>query len=517
MVYFVVLNLFALLISFRKKWRVTAFIGLSLNIFGTYYICTSLSGDTAGTLKTLLTIVYVLFAFLIYTAIPVVSTYRAGLKFKASDIVLLSVNTVFSCAMMYFVFYKYDMEGWYGLLAVIFAAIYLVLGKRIDKIFKGEAPNVKALFYITSLVFIVLFIPLQFGEAWLSLGWLIEGVSFAVYGIVKNEKNFRIAGYIVCVLCLIAFLAYDLLYGLLFSGDHLFPYKYLAITLGSLAILGAYMYKKTMYGKSYKYFALANLWVFAMYMILDRLQESLNNQYPGDAAFNIDYLLYAAAIAVTCFFAYGVARVRLFYDLGTKILTAALYLIGIVMLLAVNADMSPASREYLGADTPSFGVSLIAALILAAMGFVSVIAVRELMKMIVTGRKIGVEWYPLVVSGYIIMILTQVLITQYGISFSSAAISIIYGLTALAWIVFGFMRRYSIIRKFGLGLAMFSVIKLFLVDLSDLTEGYRIISYFVLGFTLIAISFGYQYFSKRLELTDLPKAEESGSDVPGPD
>jgi len=134
-----------------------------------------------------------------------------------------------------------------------------------------------------------------------------------------------------------------------------------------------------------------------------------------------------------------------------------------------------------------------------------VLAVRELMKLLVAGRKISVEWYPLIVSGYIVTILTQILITQFGISFSAAAISIIYGLTSLAWIVFGFMRRYSLIRKFGLGLALFSVIKLFLIDLFGLTEGYRIISYFALGVILIAISFGYQHFSKRLERMDFPE------------
>jgi len=407
---------------------------------------------------------------------------------------------------MYYVFYQSGLEDFGGLLAIIFAGIYFTLGKLIDKRFKGEAPGVKALFYITGLAFVVLFIPLQFGEVWLSLGWLIEGVLLAVYGIVKNEKSFRLAGYIISGLCLIAFLSYDLAH----AGGDLFPYKYLAITLGALAILGAYMYKKTMYGKVYKYFALANLWVFAMYMLLGRLQDFLGENYASAASLSHEYLIYAAAIALTYLFAYSITRIRLLNDLGTRGMSAVLYIVGIVMHFAANANFAPAAPEYLGADSPSTGVSLAAALILAALGFASVIAVRELMKMMVTGRMVGVEWYPLVVSGYIIIILTQILITQYDISFTNALISIIYGLTALAWIVFGFVRRFSTIRKFGLGLAMFSVIKLILVDLSDLTEGYRIISYFALGLILIAISFGYQYFSKRLELlypTDEEKAE----------
>jgi len=80
--------------------------------------------------------------------------------------------------------------------------------------------------------------------------------------------------------------------------------------------------------------------------------------------------------------------------------------------------------------------------------------------------------------------------------------SIIYVLTALAWIVFGFIKRYKVIRLFGLGLALLSVVKLFIIDLGKLTQGYRIISYFALGISLAAISFIYQYFNKRLEMKE---------------
>jgi len=114
----------------------------------------------------------------------------------------------------------------------------------------------------------------------------------------------------------------------------------------------------------------------------------------------------------------------------------------------------------------------------------------------------GVEWYPVIVSSYAVILVTQILIARFEFTFSSIAFTIIYVLASLSWVIFGFMRRYSIIRKVGLGLTLFSVAKLFLLDLYDLTEGYRIISYFVLGGALIAISYVYQYFNKRLELKE---------------
>jgi len=124
------------------------------------------------------------------------------------------------------------------------------------------------------------------------------------------------------------------------------------------------------------------------------------------------------------------------------------------------------------------------------------------MKIIIIERKKGIEWLPLIVSGYFVILLSQNLIAHFNLNFSSAVISIIYALTALAWIIFGFVRRFVFIRRFGLALAIFAVIKLFLLDLSGLAQGYRIVSYFALGISLIGISFVYQYFSKRLELKE---------------
>ena len=498
MVYFIVLNLLALLFSFRKKWRVLSFGGMYLNIIATFYICYSLLGST-DVLDMTLTIVYVFFAFLIYTAIPIISTYLTKAKFSKLDVGLLAINTFFSSLMMYWAFYSFSLLDYIGLLAVAFAVVYLSLGRVITKLFSGEERITSALFYLTGLAFVVLIVPLQFDRVWLSLGWLAEGVLLAAYGVIRNEKRLKLAGLIIGALCLGAFLLFDCTW----VSHYLFVYKYSAITLGSLVILGAYMSKKIMAGqfeRIYKHFALANVWVFAMYMILKELWDALYPSFRGQAVYNLDYLLGALAVVVTFALAYAYPRIKLLSGLGIKILSIVLYAIGIITLAAMNSTIAPVARLYFHAGTPSFGVTVIGTAVILVTGVMSVFALRDIMTMAVTGRKLGVEWYPLAISGYFVVILTQNLIAQYGLSFSSAAISIIYVLTALAWIIFGFARRYSFIRRFGLGLAILSVAKLFLIDLASLTEGYRIISYFALGITLIAISFVYQYFSKRLEL-----------------
>ncbi len=508
MAYFVILNLLALLISFSKKWRVTSFIGLFLNIAGTYYICFGFgfrffayySGEKSATEK-IITILYALFAFMIYTLIPIVGAYRAGARFKNSDVVSLAINTFFSSLIIYGVFYDYGLEDYNGLLAVVFAVIYLLVGRFIEAKFSDEERHTRALFYLTGLAFVVLVIPLQFGRAWLSLGWLAEGVLLAGYGILAEEKKFRQIGYVICLLCLCAFFMFDCER----IWHYMFAYKYFAITLGSLLILAAYMYKKLMSGlfvKIYKIIALANLWFFSMYMILDKLSSMLYKTYGVGSLFKVGYLTGGAAVTATFCLAYAYIRIKLLTDFSVKALSITLYAVGIVALGLINSATSPLPGAYFSVYTPAPGITIIGTSILLALGALSVFAMRDLIRIAVFERGLGVQWYPLIISAYFVAIFTQNLITHFGLLFSSAAISIIYVLTALGWTIYGFARRYSMIRKFGLGLAILSVMKLFIIDLSSLTRGYQIITYFSLGLTLIAISFVYQYFSKRLELKE---------------
>jgi hypothetical protein len=294
-----------------------------------------------------------------------------------------------------------------------------------------------------------------------------------------------------------------------------FYWKYFALTLGSLVILGAYMYKKLMVTKFptvYKYPVLINFWFFTLYSLSELWSTFLFTS--GHPVWYVSYLLSAAMIAATFLIGYTIPRIKHFCDNKLRILSVVINCIGIFMLLYINSVDSPVRREFFHMATPSFGISVAGTAVLVALSLLSVFVVSDIVKMFVSDQKLGIEWYPLIVSGYFVVILTQNLITQYGLQFSSAVISIIYVVTALAWIIFGFTRRYSFIRRFGLGLSILAVIKLFLVDLATLTQNYRIVSYFALGAALLAISFVYQFFNKRLELKGViasDVAKESGS------
>ena len=56
----------------------------------------------------------------------------------------------------------------------------------------------------------------------------------------------------------------------------------------------------------------------------------------------------------------------------------------------------------------------------------------------------------------------------------------------------GFWRRTAFFRWQGLVLLAFAIGKVFIVDISELSQGFRILSFLGLGALLLAVSFVYQ-------------------------
>jgi hypothetical protein len=73
--------------------------------------------------------------------------------------------------------------------------------------------------------------------------------------------------------------------------------------------------------------------------------------------------------------------------------------------------------------------------------------------------------------------------------FSYSAWTMIFGASMLAA---GFWRKIATVRWLGLTLLALSIAKVFLFDLRELSQGYRILSFLGLGALLLAVSFVYQ-------------------------
>lgn len=486
MLYFVILNLLALTIALKNKWIVSTFIGLGLNTLGT--ICIIFTGfELTGFMNQILTIAYVLFTFMIYTMIPILSSYKLKMKFTTSDNIMFAINTIFSSAIMYFTFIEFNLNDYLGVFTIIFATSYLCLGKFIEKKLDGEKIS-KDLFFLTGFVFVVLVIPFQFGMDMLSLGWLVQAVALMMYGILKNHKTIKKIGAIIGGLCILAFLIVDLIT----IGSIDFTIKYSAITLGSLFVLGSFIYKKELKNtatKICKYIAFINIWLFANYIVQAELSHTLEM-----STSNRIYIWGALSIVVGMLIAYTLPRIKILYDNGIKNIACAIYVFELIRLFFFNALSTPFVSELENMQW------IVGTTILVIISILSLLAIYDLLRLLMIEKKLGMQWFSILLTGYFLISLSQTLIVQYNLSFSSVIISIIYVIIAFLCILYGFAKRYVLLRRFGLCLSVGVTAKLFLIDLFSLTKGYRIISYFALGITLVAISFIYQYFNKKFDV-----------------
>jgi len=78
---------------------------------------------------------------------------------------------------------------------------------------------------------------------------------------------------------------------------------------------------------------------------------------------------------------------------------------------------------------------------------------------------------------------------QMYAQFTYSAFFMLFGATLLA---VGFLRRSAFLRWQALVLLAATIAKVFLVDISQLSQGFRILSFIGLGLLLLAVSFVYQ-------------------------
>jgi len=79
------------------------------------------------------------------------------------------------------------------------------------------------------------------------------------------------------------------------------------------------------------------------------------------------------------------------------------------------------------------------------------------------------------------------------------SLSIVWGLYAIGLITVGFWKKLRPLRFAGLGLFAITGVKLLLVDMAGLEQGYRIVSFLVMGILMIGASYLYHRLEKLIE------------------
>lgn len=122
---------------------------------------------------------------------------------------------------------------------------------------------------------------------------------------------------------------------------------------------------------------------------------------------------------------------------------------------------------------------------------------RDLLMAYIRGQYKNFEWYPTILAIYFLAVLAAFLNVQFQLGDVGFVISLVFLVVAVSYILYGFKKRYVYVRRIGLGLTLLSTGKLFLYDLTFLTETSKILAYFCFGFILLGISYIYQKVSSK--------------------
>jgi uncharacterized membrane protein len=152
----------------------------------------------------------------------------------------------------------------------------------------------------------------------------------------------------------------------------------------------------------------------------------------------------------------------------------ATYLVGI----AVFAFVAALAGRYQKAEAPDFPISW------KATAALSVLIINALV-LISIGMEIHSYWWTLRYGGDYSLVHDYRMYAQ----FTYSAFFMLFGAVLL---LIGFLKRSAFFRWQALVLLAFSIGKVFTVDVSQLSQGYRILSFLGLGALLLGVSFAYQ-------------------------
>lgn len=247
---------------------------------------------------------------------------------------------------------------------------------------------------------------------------------------------------------------------------------------------------------TYTWAVLFNTAFFGIYMVFDRISAAIISAHllpNGMTNITRGLSVYRFLLTVVVWMIVGFAAGKLkFMKKGAAAASITFYSFGMFFLFITNVTAYFNSWKHL-----DLGAAAI--IVYIAVNVVSVLSALDMALRIKFLAPKFARAVGLVTSFYALMTLTVTLDLNGWAAFTSCIISIIYILTAAAWIGIGFAKYNALLRRFGLALALFSSAKLFLFDFSGINAMGRTLMFIGFGITLLCISFVYAYFEKRLK------------------
>ena len=469
----------AYVLSHKKKWQCALWTGLVCSFVLTWAVIFVANRAYRGELLPILAISvgFTLLAYGLIVGAQFIRSMRNGGTLEAGGGALLVISSVLGGLFTLMILWEKVSRETGGAATLCIAAVMAVLAIAAKLRYDGSKLTTALVNTVLAFVPIGLF-ALVSGR-WFIVALTVYGTALALAGLYADRRYLRAWGYSVLGASEFLFLTI----GLLNSENSAFPVQFGVNAAAFIALMICRAAKgcRSPLFSAYSALAIFNAGFFGVYIIYDILSSPFSAHAGGG--------FYAAAFSALLWLALGFTAGKLsFMGKGAGISALILDFLGLCWLLGANIASAKITADSVGA---------IILVILANL--VSLASVLDAVKRIeaLSGR--AVRSVALIVSSYGLFITTLVLGVNNWVTFTSCIISIVYLLTAAAWITYGFLRERPLTRRFGLALALLSSAKLFLIDFSGINAMGRTLMFIGFGITLLCISFAYGFFEHKMK------------------
>lgn len=500
-VYFCLFAVIIFAMTYNKKWYVAQFIGYALHLFavgGVAKCAYSLHKLSGYGYALPLAAAFAIASFVIYLMMPSVKIVKRK-PLLLQDNVLLALNTVsgaisVSITVRNIALNRANPDRITGLVFFVFTAIYIVLSAFSVKDKKKENGASVAITSIGALAFSMLVVPYLFGVEYIGIGWAAEGAILALVGIQKRIGEIEFTGLLCLVLSAVARCAFGgrMSTQLAVVTSAVIVGAFWIYTLRGLVENSSNKGYSAVYVATELVSAYSSVWLvkYVYDCIVSGAAVSATSEFTGLAVVIIAMIVFSVVIR------HGILRNNVSLAVGDFLSV----IVFAVALFALDISQRYSNIEtYFGDVAPSKAFIAVNIVLLIVVNICTALFISAAALDVINRYGAPAWLFTMTVSLSALVLITVVATVQFGVKFSNGIISALYIAVSCIMLFVGFKRRYTVVRSGGLVLVLCAFAKLCFVDTFHLDSAWKIASYFAFGAILIAISYFYQRFSKKIE------------------
>ena len=476
-IYSLILQGIILGLAWKKDWLHTKFLGFVLGSINMILMVIFLS-------EKLLSFSYIMIFTTAYTCIFINSYKKEKRMLSKIDYILLSINLILKFSLIYSLFDNGTPNWQKSTLMIAGGMIYFLLGDRLKE------NKIVKIFYVISLGFFILVIPMIVSEKYIAVVWALEATG--LYIISRKYKNVGIE-YGVMAIYAITFIASFVIKG---NEDYLKQIQNIFIVFLSFALY--FTLKEKDYSPKikkiiliFKYFIFTYT-IFVVSSLIDDIVRSMLK----DNGYDREIMLFVGSvtvIVVNTLLRFGTYNVEKLQD---KFSVKYLTVIQISYLFLINHLILNIKSPLLISN--KIVSVLMILLILIINVYIFIIGRQDIHYGIFETNEKNSFWI-IGESVYIILVSYLMMETVMNLRGSNFLINIVGLIICIVLVWKGFKSPSREIRRIGLGIGIIFILKNIIIDIRTVSNIQKIFGYFLMGAILIGTSYIYQIALKKME------------------